>query len=129
MNDQHIPTDSSDCGNEPPFIYMSQLMFGKLSDASLAVPNCIQVMLALAASIDPDGYVEVSVAEVVQQCKIPLKKVKAAILGLAGAELIESLKLSALAAGTVSCQVSPDLIRYGKPKGPYFPLGTPTQAG
>lgn len=127
MNDQYVPTDSSD-DNEPPFVYMSQLMFGKLAEVAVSVPNCIQVMLRLAAAIDPDGCIEVSLAEVVQQCNIPLKKVKAGILGLAGAELIESLSLSALAAGTVSCKVSPDLVRYGKSRGPSFPLGTPSQA-
>lgn len=127
MNDQYVPTDSSD-DNEPPFVYMSQLMFGKLAEVAVSVPNCIQVMLRLSAAIDPDGCIEVSLAEVVQQCNIPLKKVKAGILGLAGAELIESLSLSALAAGTVSCKVSPDLVRYGKSRGPSFPLGTPSQA-
>ena len=127
MNDQYVPTNSSD-DNEPPFIYMSQLMFGKLAEVGVAVPNSIEVMLRIAASIDPDGWIEISLAEVEQRCELPLKKIKAAILGLAGADLIESLSLSALAAGTVSCHVSPDLIRYGKPRAPYFPLGTPTKA-
>ncbi|MDM9587183.1 MULTISPECIES: hypothetical protein [Pseudomonas] len=127
MNDQYVPTDSSD-DNEPPFVYLSQLMFSKLAEVGVAAPSFIQVMLALTKSLDPDGCVEVSLAEVVQQCNTPLKKVKAGILGLAGAELIESLNLSALAAGTVSCRMSPDLVRYGKSKGPSFPLGTPSQA-
>lgn len=127
MNDQHVPTDSCD-DNEPPFIYISQLMFGKLSEVSISVPNCVEVMLTIAASIDPGGRIEISLEEVERRCKIPLKKIKAAILGLAGGELIESLKLSALAAGTVSCQVSSDLIRYGKSRAPCLPLQTPTQA-
>lgn len=127
MNDQHVPTDISD-DKEPPFVYVSQLMFGKLAEVGVAAPNCIQVMLVLAKSLDPDGCVEVSLSEVMQDCNIPLKKVKAGILGLAGAELIESLNLSALAAGTVSCKVSPDLVRYGKSKGPSFTLGTLSQA-
>lgn len=127
MNDRHVPTDRND-DNEAPFIYVSQLMFGKLCDVGVSLPNCIEVMLTIAANIDPDGCIEISLAEVEQRCKIPLKKIKATILGLAGGELIESLSLSALAAGTVSCQVSSDLIRYGKPRASSFPLGTPTKA-
>ncbi len=127
MNDQHVPTDISD-DKEPPFVYVSPLMFGKLAEVGVAAPNCIQVMLVLAKSLDPDGCVEVSLSEVVQDCNIPPKKVKAGILGLAGAELIESLNLGALAAGTVSCRMNPDLVRYGKSRGPSFPLGTPSQA-
>lgn len=128
MNDQYVSTGSSD-DNEPPFVYMSTLMLGKLSEVAASVPNCIQVMLMLAAAIDPDGCIEVSLEELVQQCEVPLKKVKAAILGLAGAKLIKSLKLSALATGTVCCRVSPDLILYGKSRDPSSPLGTPMKAG
>ncbi|MGO0108922.1 hypothetical protein [Pseudomonas putida] len=113
MNDQYVPTQSGD-DNEPPFVYINQHMFGSLSLVAASVPYCVQVMLWLATAIDPDGHVKVPLEKVVQQCKVPPKKVRAVILGLAGAGLLESLDLSALAAGAVSCRISPDLIRYGK---------------
>ncbi len=40
MNDQYVPTDSSD-DNEPPFVYLSQLLFGKLAEVGVAAPSFI----------------------------------------------------------------------------------------
>lgn len=127
MNDQYAPTQSSDDG-EPPFVYLNQQMLGKLAQVGVADSNSAGVLLVLSRSLNPEGYVIVSLTEVVQLCRLPLKKVKASLFALAGGDLIESLNLSDLAAGTVSCRINPDLIRYGKSNNFSAQPGTPTKA-
>ncbi|MDZ5602306.1 hypothetical protein SJI00_05940 [Pseudomonas sp. RP23018S] len=109
MNDQYAPTQSSDDG-EPPFVYLNQQMLSRLAEASLAVPNCIPVMLMLVSEARADGSIELSSLEFARQCELTLKRLTAAIFGLAGAGLIENFNVRASLEGRILCQVSSTLV-------------------
>lgn len=111
MNDQSTPPVSSMTGQEPATVYLSKHMLSKLAEASLAVPNCIPVMLMLVSEAKADGSIELSSLEVAQQCELTLKKFTAAVFGLAGAGLLEDLNVRASLEGRLLCQVSPSLVR------------------
>ena len=111
MTTLYPSTDNSTNGSEPLSVCMNQLMFSKLAEASLVIPNCIQVMLTLVLNAKSDGSIELTSSEVTRLCGLTLKKVTAAVFGLAGAGLLVSLNVRASFQGVVICQVAPDLIR------------------
>lgn len=116
MTDKLSSTDQKVHGVEPPAVYLSQTMLSKLAEAGIVIPKGIQVMLALASNAGLDGTIKVSETEVAEKCSITPKLARAAILGLAGAGLIESLKLSSRMGGDLSCRVNSDHVGCNRPK-------------
>jgi transcription initiation factor IIE alpha subunit len=117
MTEQNVLTNSSGNYNEPAAVYINQLMFARLVEASQTVRHCIPVMLALASRVDCDGIVEVSQAKLACECNITLQKVKKAIAGLTDAGLISSVEVSAEPVGTITRFLNPDLVRTNNPDG------------
>ncbi|MFS0828712.1 hypothetical protein [Pseudomonas phoenicis] len=110
MNDQLASILSGETNKESPSVYLSQQMLSRLAEASLAVPNCIPVMLMLVSKARADGSIELSSVELARQCELTLKRLTAAIFGLAGAGLIENFNVRASLEGRILCQVNSTLV-------------------
>lgn len=116
MTEQHVLTNKSAEHSEPEFVYLSHLFLDKLSEASVKIPHGVAVMLVLASDIDPDGAIKVSQAKVAHQCNITRQKVRKAVSTLADSGFINKVVVGDGPDGTITCQVSPDLLRCDGPE-------------
>jgi hypothetical protein len=113
---------------EPAAVYLSPLFVDKITEVASTAPYIASVMLSLASHIESDGSVVASQAKVAAQCNIPLKKVMKAVADLADAGLIGSVKMGSGPDSTITCWVSPELIRRDAPDSPCIQLPTPRPA-
>jgi len=114
---QRSELNQSNREKEPDAVYLSHTFFGKLAEGGRAIPYGGSVMLGLACRIESDGSVAISQAELVEKSKTTLKKVMETIQRLSDVGFISSAKIGFDPDKTITCWISPDLIRRDAPEG------------